>query len=347
MNFYVYDFDGTIYDGDSTFDFIKFLIKKDKSIILHIPKMLLYLIKYKLKLIPKETMKEVFFEIFNKFNNIDKLVSEFWKLNKKNIKSFWINKKSHKNDIIASASPYFLLEPIAKMYKIKDLFASPVDRNTGKYLGKNCHNVEKVKHINNKYPNCTILEMYSDDIKADKPLLDLAEKSYVVKKNKIIDYKECINNKQNIIKKFWDWGWNIYHKNEEIWNYLIVGGLTTLVSLFVYYLCVSTFLNPNNPIELQTANIISWIVSVIFAYFTNRVYVFKSTEPNKIKEATKFIGSRITTLILDMLTMLIFVSILNINDKISKIIAQFIVIIGNYIISKLLVFNGKINKNYN
>ena len=67
MKLEVYDFDGTIYDGDSTIDFIKFLTNRKKSIILHYPKMALYFLKYKLKLIKKETMKESFFEIFKKF----------------------------------------------------------------------------------------------------------------------------------------------------------------------------------------------------------------------------------------------------------------------------------------
>ena len=195
MEFIVYDFDGTIYDGDSTFDFIKFLISKKKSIIFHLPKMFLYLIKYKLKLIKKETMKECFFEIFNKFNNIDKLVNEFWNINEKNIKSFFIEKKSHKNDIIASASPYFLLEPIATKYKVKDLFASPVDKNTGKYNGINCHGVEKVRLINKKYKDAIIEEMYSDDANADRPLLELANKSFIVKKEKLINYEEYKNKK--------------------------------------------------------------------------------------------------------------------------------------------------------
>ena len=190
MKFIVYDFDGTIYDGDSTFDFIKFLMSKKKSIILHIPKMSLYFIKYKLKLIKKETMKECFFEIFAKFENIDELVKEFWNINQKKLKNFFINKKTHKNDIIASASPYFLLSPIADKYKVKDLFASPVNKKNGKYIGKNCHGVEKVKLINNKYENVQIEEMYSDDANADRPLLELAKKSYIVKGNKIIDYEE-------------------------------------------------------------------------------------------------------------------------------------------------------------
>lgn len=124
----------------------------------------------------------------------------------------------------------------------------------------------------------------------------------------------------------------------EIIAYLIVGVLTTIVSLGTYYLVTITFLNPNKPVELQIANVISWIFAVAFAYITNRKYVFESKEKNKVKEGTKFILSRLTTLGLDMLTMFIMVSILNINDRISKLVSQVIVIIGNYVISKFFVF---------
>ena len=72
-------------------------------------------------------------------------------------------------------------------------------------------------------------------------------------------------------------------KYKEVISYLIFGVLTTVVSLAVYYLSVFTFLNPNNAFELQIANIISWIVGVCFAYFTNRKYVFESKEKNKLK----------------------------------------------------------------
>ena len=340
MKLNVYDFDKTIYDGDSSVDFIKFLISKKKKLLFKVPKVLFYLIKYLFKNISKEKLKECFFSVLNSFNNIDELIDEFWRVNEYKIKDFFKNDKS-RNIIIASASPYFLLEPIAKKYKVKDLFASPIDKKTGLYNGLNCHGVEKVRLINNKYPNCIIETMYSDDKKADKPLLDIAKHSYIVKGNELIDYEIIKYKKPNIIKKLWDFCWSIYHKNEEIWNYLIVGGLTTLVALIVYYTCVLTFLNPNNAIELQIANIISWIIAVLFAYFANRVYVFKSEEKNIKKEATSFIGSRIFTLLLDMLTMFIIVTVLHLNDKIGKIISQIIVMVGNYIISKLFVFKNK------
>lgn len=134
---------------------------------------------------------------------------------------------------------------------------------------------------------------------------------------------------------------DIYHKYEEIINYLIVGVLTTVVSLATYFICTSTILSPENKIELQIANIISWIFAVTFAYFTNRIFVFKSKEKNIVREASTFVGSRILSLFMDMFTMFIIVSVLHLNDKIGKLISQVIVTIANYILSKIFVFKKK------
>ena len=130
----------------------------------------------------------------------------------------------------------------------------------------------------------------------------------------------------------------LYLKYKEIINYLIFGVLTTVVSLATYYICVYTFLNPDNSLQLQVANIVSWIAGVTFAYITNRKFVFESEEQKKLKEAGKFVTSRIATLLTDMLIMFIGVTILKLNDKIIKLISQIIVIIANYLLSKMLVF---------
>ena len=142
---------------------------------------------------------------------------------------------------------------------------------------------------------------------------------------------------KKIIKKVW----NLYKKYDEMINYLIVGGLTTVVSLGTYYFCVYTFLNPNNAFQLQIANIISWISCVTFAYFTNRIFVFKSKRTDKLKEAISFYGSRIATLLLEMGIMFIFVTILHFNNKIIKLVAQVVITILNYVLSKLLIFRKK------
>lgn len=133
----------------------------------------------------------------------------------------------------------------------------------------------------------------------------------------------------------------LYLKYKEIINYLIVGGLTTIVSLAVYYSCVLTILDPKDPLQLQIANVISWVAAVTFAYFTNRKYVFESTDPDMIREGTAFFASRIGTLLMDMGTMFLLVTVMGMSDKIAKLIVQVIVTIGNYLFSKLIVFRKK------
>lgn len=130
----------------------------------------------------------------------------------------------------------------------------------------------------------------------------------------------------------------LINKYGEVIRYLIIGVLTTVVSLATYYLCVHTILNASNAIELQLANIISWVVSVTFAFFTNRSYVFKSKNTNVGKEAVNFYISRIATLLIDMSLMFVFVTLLHFNDTITKLIVQFIIIVLNYIFSRIFVF---------
>ena len=135
---------------------------------------------------------------------------------------------------------------------------------------------------------------------------------------------------------------NIYKKYEEIINYLIVGGLTTIVSIVTKWGLLFTILNPKNAIHLQAAVIISWIVAVTFAYITNRIFVFKSKNKNIFKEVISFFGSRILTLLIEMFIMWFFVTFLKLNSNTWvitwTILAQLIVIVLNYVFSKLFVF---------
>lgn len=130
----------------------------------------------------------------------------------------------------------------------------------------------------------------------------------------------------------------LYFKYEEVINYLFIGVCTTLISLIVYYACVLTLFKPDNPVLLQCANIISWIIAVAFAYFANRKVVFKSKNKNIKNEVSKFVGARVVTLLIDMAFMWLTVSVLGFNDKIMKIISNIIIVILNYVFSKLFVF---------
>lgn len=135
---------------------------------------------------------------------------------------------------------------------------------------------------------------------------------------------------------------DLYKKYKEIINYLIFGVLTTIVNLVIKYILLFTILNPSNAFQLQVAIIISWIAGVLFAYFTNRKFVFESKNENKLKEFISFVAARISTLLLEMFIMWFFVTLLKLNSDlyvvIFTLVAQVTVVIGNYIFSKLFVF---------
>lgn len=181
----LFDFDETIYDGDSTVDFFKFIFKKKPITILWVFVMIIYLILYGLRIISKTTMKQTFYKVFTFIEINDELVNEFWDTHEKNIKKYYIDRE-HNDDIVISASPEFLLKPICKRLGVKDMMASKVDPKTGKYDGINCHDVEKVRRLNEKYSNYKVMESYSDSIRSDRPILELGEKAYQVKKNRLI-----------------------------------------------------------------------------------------------------------------------------------------------------------------
>jgi putative flippase GtrA len=91
-------------------------------------------------------------------------------------------------------------------------------------------------------------------------------------------------------------------------------------------------------INYLVSNAIAWFLSVLFAYITNRIWVFESKSPNILKEMSLFFGGRIFSGVVDMLLMYTFIDLLVLDSTISKIIVQIIVIILNYIFSKLIVF---------
>lgn len=128
-------------------------------------------------------------------------------------------------------------------------------------------------------------------------------------------------------------------KYKPIIVYLILGVLTTLISWGAYYLCHDCFGIPN-----VLSNIISWILAVAFAFVTNKIWAFESkswTWSVWFPEAVKFVSGRLATGILETLLMWIFVDLLHQPSMLMKVLCSVIVLILNYIISKLIVFKEK------
>lgn len=182
----VYDFDKTIYDGDSTLDFYLYCLKKQPTIATYIPKQVMSMMQYKLKQKPKLQFKQDFYGFLKRVKNREQMVADFWEENAHKIKG-WYKVQQKEDDLIISASPQFLLEPICKQLGIKHLIASQVAIETGECLGENCYGEAKVVFLNEKYPDAKIDQFYSDSL-TDSPLAKLAKESFLVNKNTLSNW---------------------------------------------------------------------------------------------------------------------------------------------------------------
>ncbi len=135
----------------------------------------------------------------------------------------------------------------------------------------------------------------------------------------------------------------VYKLYEEIIVYLIVGVMTTIVSWFcMFFVNIVIFGNPLYPTSTQNLilSVVNWTAGVLFAYPTNRKFVFKSKDKNILGEFTKFVASRVSTLILDIVVRQVL-GLLGVDVFVTTLISAVLVIIGNYVFSKLLVFKKK------
>lgn len=183
----VYDFDETIYNGDSTKRFYFYCIKRHPSCICSIPKSILYFIFYKCKFCSKTKFKEEFYSFLSFIPNIDSFLENFWR---KEISNFneWYLKQQEKTDIIITASPEFLVKPACDIIGIKFLIGSRVNKFTGKTIGENCRGEEKVIRLNEQFPGCSVENFYSDSY-SDTPLAKYAKESFMVKKSRITPWE--------------------------------------------------------------------------------------------------------------------------------------------------------------
>ena len=177
----VYDFDKTIFYPDCTYLFIKWCVRRYPSLIYkYLPKFTLRCVLYKLKILRKHEIEEDMFEFIRYIPDIDKEIEMFWDAKEGNI-SEWYLKQKRSDDLVISASPEFIIKPIARRLNI-NYIATELDMNTLKIIGRSCYGRQKVKAILDSgiFLNNNVEEFYSDSL-SDTPLALCAEKAFLVK----------------------------------------------------------------------------------------------------------------------------------------------------------------------
>ena len=186
----VYDFDETIYDGESSIQFILFFIKKDPSILRHMPTVLKAFRLYQNGSLSVEDFVGRYSNILTDFCSRNKIdmnaaVCEFWDKHIKKVKPFY-RKQQRDDDVIITASPSFMMEDIAQRIGINHLICTDFDLRTGEIRAA-CFRERKVGMFFDRFPDAVIDNFYTDSMN-DKFLFPYSKKVFIVKKDEILPY---------------------------------------------------------------------------------------------------------------------------------------------------------------
>lgn len=139
--------------------------------------------------------------------------------------------------------------------------------------------------------------------------------------------------------------WELFIKfiKSEVFRYLFFGGLTTIVSLGSYFIAARLISGGGelSTLQAQVANVISWVFAVAFAYITNKIWVFNSKTTalkDIVREIVSFVGARIFSLVVESGWLALSMELMGMNDFVAKVIGQVVVVVLNYIFSKLFIF---------
>lgn len=183
----VYDFDGTVYKGDSTVDFYLFCLRNEPSIIRFLPVQIKGFVLYKTGKITKTVFKEHFFSFLKGIAAPDELLKQFSDIYRTKLEK-WYLERCCDGDVIISASPEFLLTELLEGRNVT-VIASRVDIKSGKFIGENCYGEEKVRRFKAIFGDITADEFYSDSV-SDKPMARRSKRAFWVKGGRIYDWKE-------------------------------------------------------------------------------------------------------------------------------------------------------------
>ena len=175
----VYDFDDTIFRGDSTRAFWAYCLKRAPGLARFLPRQCAAAVRYALGRTAKEAFKEAFFSFLQGVPDADAWAEDFWRTHERRFRPWYLAQKQP-DDLVISASPEFLLAPACRRLGIRPPIASLVDARTGRYTGLNCKGAEKVSRFREQYPDAEIGQFYSDS-RSDAPLAHLARRAFLVR----------------------------------------------------------------------------------------------------------------------------------------------------------------------
>lgn len=276
--------------------------------------------QYALGKIDKTEMKEKLFSYLQGIDKLDIAVGAFWKQNQKKIKSWYLEQKET-DDLIISASPYFLIKPICAQLNV-NLLASIVNERSGEFLSSNCYGMEKVRRLREEYPFAKVQNIYSDSY-SDQALADIAETAYMVRGEKCTLWENYKPSKKEWMKKMF--------VNLQFIIFVFCGCINIFNGIFFAWL-YSLFLSAN------LAFCVGYITSLVISYFMNSVITFHKNM--SVIRFVKFVISYIPNFIIQNAIVLVMYNLMSFPRLPSYGAAAVVGVPVTFVMIKLLAFSN-------
>ena len=317
-----YDFDHCIYAGDCTIDFYRFCLKRKPALLRYFPRQIWGFLLFAFAFISKTEFKERFFCFLQGVDDLQNALDAFWATNKEKIYGWFFERRSD-NELIISASPEFLLQPVCQMLGVKHLIASRVDPQTGKFTGENCYGAEKPKRLLEALGISAVETFYSDSL-SDSPMAQIAQTSYIVRKGELTPWSEFHLSALEKAKR--------YFFSFEFFRFLVIGGVNTLNGVVFSYLF-------SRVMHAQVAFWCGYLLSLGISYLLNSAITFH--ERLSVPKMLRFFVSYIPNFLIQNIVVFLVHGVFGGTELMAYILAAVIGIPVTFVLLKLFAFRKK------
>ncbi|MEN6563634.1 MAG: HAD-IB family phosphatase [Christensenella sp.] len=318
-----YDFDGCIYEGDSTLDFYFFCVKRQPKLLRFLGRQIGGFLLIAFGFMNKTQYKQRFFSFLQGLDNVDDTVRAFWQTHIQKISKWYLAQKSEQ-DLVVSASPEFLLRPCCDQIGVHRLVASRVDPATGRFTGENCYGAEKPARLKSQLGVEQVGAFYSDSL-SDLPMAQIAGQSYLVQNGRILPWTEYRPNVWQKIKR--------HAFSFEFFRFLVVGCVNTLNGVVFSYLF-------SKLLPAQVAFWCGYLASLTISYLLNSVFTFH--ESMSFRKMLKFFVSYIPNFLIQNIVVFLVNGVFGLPELYAYILAAAIGIPVTFLLLKIFAFRKKI-----
>lgn len=316
----VYDFDHTMYKGDSSFGFIAHCMIRNPQLWKYVPRQVHALVRYVFGSWSRKQVKQALFAFLRDMPDVEAAVEAFWDKHEHRIAD-WYREKHRDTDVVISASPEFLLRPIMQRLGVSRLIATQMDPHSGDITGENCQGAEKVRRLQQYDATLAIDEFYSDSL-SDLPLFERAKHPFVVKGEHLTPLAEYTPSKLKALS------------DPAFLRFLFVGAVNASLGILFSFIISLLISSP------LLAFALGFSLSLVISYFLNAAITFKEVHFS-LRQFWSFCVSYIPNFVILFSVVFVLVDLLHFYPLVAYISAAVIAAPITFLLLSKFTFTGR------